>query len=224
MSVAHGDMYKVLPDSSYAMWVRNELADYLRLPEGTRVEVIGGDFVVSPGPSYAHNKIVSGIVDALADARRSNPSFQWCQIQVQDIDMEAVGDGYIPDLVLIDAERDKELAAADRHLIRPGDISLAVEVTSKSTAANDRAPGLPRELRASSLTRTKWTGYARCDVPYYLLIDRDPRVAMSMLYYDPVPEHGHYTGAVGWKFGEQIRLPEPFAFDIDTGDWRPWDD
>jgi hypothetical protein len=41
----------MLPDSPYAMWVRDELAGYLHLPkDGTRVEVIGGEIVVSPAP------------------------------------------------------------------------------------------------------------------------------------------------------------------------------
>ncbi|MGI8328766.1 Uma2 family endonuclease [Actinomadura scrupuli] len=41
-----------MPDTPYAMWVRGELAEYLHLPkDGTRVEVVGAEIVVSPGPS-----------------------------------------------------------------------------------------------------------------------------------------------------------------------------
>ncbi|MCP2340085.1 hypothetical protein [Actinomadura rupiterrae] len=42
----------VLPDTPANMWARGELHDFLRLPhDGTRVEIIGGEIVVSPPAS-----------------------------------------------------------------------------------------------------------------------------------------------------------------------------
>ncbi|MEV7188522.1 hypothetical protein [Kitasatospora sp. NPDC093102] len=44
----------VLPESPYALWVRGELDEQLGLPEVLRVEVIGGEFVVTSYPSVGH--------------------------------------------------------------------------------------------------------------------------------------------------------------------------
>lgn len=81
----------MLPDSPYAMWVRDELASYLHLPkDGTRVEVIGGEIVVSPGPSVDHNGMVRDIergpdlivmdADVLTEARATKPGI-CCRIR-----------------------------------------------------------------------------------------------------------------------------------------------
>lgn len=49
-------------DSPYEMWVPDDLTDYLQLPkDGTHVEVIGGEIVLSPGPTVD--------ADVLAEAR-----------------------------------------------------------------------------------------------------------------------------------------------------------
>ncbi|NDU72585.1 hypothetical protein GWI34_08085 [Actinomadura sp. DSM 109109] len=43
--------HRELPDTPYNLWLRDELADVLDLPrDGTRVEIVGGEIIVSPGP------------------------------------------------------------------------------------------------------------------------------------------------------------------------------
>ena len=95
---------------------------------------------------------------------------------------------------------------------------MVLEVTSRSNAADDRQPALRRS------TGTKWNGYAQVGLPYYLLVDRAPRSAQTVLYSDPDPASGAYLHFESWKFGETVRLPEPFGFEIVTDAWRPWDD
>lgn len=99
----------------------------------------------------------------------------------------------------------------------PEDIALAVEVTSPSTAMFDREP---TELQR---TGSKWTGYARSRVPYYLLVDTAPTIRRATLYSDPDPEFACYQSKSSWSFDKPIDLPAPFTVTIDTGRWHAWE-
>jgi hypothetical protein len=80
MSVAAGAHF-MLPDSPYAMWVRDELAGYLHLPKDrTRVEVVGGEIVVSPGPSVDRNSMVRDIERGLFAAELTDTTFVRCSV------------------------------------------------------------------------------------------------------------------------------------------------
>jgi len=122
----------------------------------------------------------------------------------------------------VDRLRDKELSSSGTRLVHPEDYALVVEVTSPSNANNDREPGLQHRTRNGQVIHSKWTGYARTGTPFYLLVDRDPRVARSILYSEPDPATCRYTEAVAWEFGDVIRLPEPFGFEIAAAEWQPW--
>jgi hypothetical protein len=214
-AVAH---YYTLPDTPHNLWLRDELADHLHLPDdGTRVEVVGGEMVVSPGPTYDHHLIVQDVQEALIVAKRTYPGFRWRCVHTMDLNLSEIRDGYIPDLIVLDADAsDKAREAQARHLL-PDQVGMVLEVTSRSNAADDRQPALRRS------TGTKWNGYARVGLPYYLLVDRAPRSAQTVLYSDPDPASGAYLHFESWKFGETIRLPEPFGIEIVTDAWRPWD-
>jgi Uma2 family endonuclease len=214
-AVAH---YYTLPDTPYDLWVRGELAGFLHLPDdGTRVEVIGGEIVVSPGPTLAHHLIVSDISDRFAEVRAAEAGFTWRCVQTTDLNLVRLGDGYVPGLLVIDADVAREARQTGARHLLPTQVDLAVEVTSPSNAANDREPGrLGRRP-------TKWGGYASTGIPYYLLVDRDPRLPRTTLYADPDVHAGTYEALTTWKFGETIELPEPFGLRIPTDEWEPWD-
>lgn len=214
-AVAH---YYTLPDTPYNLWLRDELAEQLRLPnDGTRVEVVGGEMVVSPGPTYDHNLIVQDVQEALIVAKRTDPGFRWRCVHTMDLNLSEIRDGYIPDLIVLDVDTsDKAREAQARHLL-PDQVAMVLEVTSRSNAADDRQPALRRSAG------TKWNGYAQVGLPYYLLVDRAPRSAQTILYSDPDPASGVYLHFESWKFGETIRLPEPLGLEIVTDAWRPWD-
>jgi Uma2 family endonuclease len=207
----------LLPDTPYNLWLRDELADLLLLPhDGTRVEIIGGEIVVSPGPEYRHNRIAGYIQDCVAVARATTPSFRWHCVQGQDVNLSDIHDGYIPDLCILHEENDRRAEEEGLKKFLPEHLHLVVEVTSPTNASDDRRPSARRS------TSTKWNGYARAGVPYYLLVDRAPTAARTTLFSIPDRDAGEYRHAIEWKFGETIRLPEPFGFDIPTDRWKPW--
>ncbi|MFE2725823.1 Uma2 family endonuclease [Kitasatospora sp. NPDC059327] len=200
------------------MWVRGELGEFLRIPDdGTRVEVIGGEFVVSPAPVFVHAVILSDIQRGIEHARFNDPGCPWRVVQTINLDLVEIGDGYIPDLVVVDAEVERRGVADNVLNLGAHEVSLLVEVTSSSNAHNDRRPVLGRRLKP-----TKWSGYARTGVPYYLLVERDPRQPGITLFGEPDRGEGSYRVLGEWKFGEPVRLPAPFGFEIVTDTWKPW--
>lgn len=214
-AVAH---YYTLPDTPYDLWLRGELADFLHLPDdGTRVEVIGGEIVVSPGPTVGHNGIVQDISDSFVEARIADPSFPWRSVQMTDLNLREIRDGYVPDLIVLDVKILDEVRKADARHLLPDQVGLVVEVTSRSNAACDRQPG-PRRGPV-----TKWNGYAQTGISHDLLVDRDPRAAQAVFFSRPDEAGGTYRHLQTWDFGEAIHLPEPFDVEIPTAKWEPWE-
>ena len=210
-----------LPDSPYEMWVRGELERYLGLPEGFRAEIIEGDIVVSPAARFAHNWFALSVIEAMTRAADADPAFRWVAIPNTGVG-EPEARGWIPDVVVMDRSRAVEALAVDEGVLDPSDMAMAVEVTSPSNADHDREPGPQHRRRNGNRIMTKWTDYASTGVEYYLLVDRDPRVARATLYFDPNRETSRYESAIAWDFGEPIVLPEPFGVTIDTAEWNAW--
>jgi Uma2 family endonuclease len=209
----------LLPDTPYGLWERGELHDLLLLPhDGTRVEIIGGEIVVSPGPLTSHGGIVQDIADAFSRAHFADPEFPWTTQQVANLMRAEVGDGYIPDLLVM--ERSVQRAARKAHAagFAPDEIELVVEVTSPGNSRGDLPP-----MRAHKRTnQNKWSGYASVEIPYYLLVDCSPKAARTILYSIPDSGASAYLHEESWSFGEAVHLPEPFNIQIDTGLWEPW--
>ncbi|MBT2208430.1 Uma2 family endonuclease [Actinomadura sp. NEAU-AAG7] len=206
-----------LPDTAYNMWTRGELDDFVHAPEGHRVEVIEGRVVVSPPPAFEHNAIIGDISYAMAHAHGARAGFPWRTDQGTGLSLVGIGAGFVPDLVVLD---EAVYLAARRSRVRtlvPDQVELVVEVTSPGNAGNDRRPG-------ERGRNNKWNGYATAEVPYYLLIDRSPKIARSVLFSIPDQGSAAYLHEDSWDFGETIRLPEPFDVDIDTAEWKPWSD
>ncbi|MEY9863708.1 Uma2 family endonuclease [Catenulispora sp. GAS73] len=220
MSVAFVE-YPPFPDSPFAMWLNGELEEYLGLPEGSRVEIIEGDIVVSPAPRFDHNKIATLINNAFAIALASDPAFPWETVVGTGVG-EPSSRGWIPDVAVMDRARSAEATAARVAIIGPSDMVMAVEVTSPSNADHDREPGPQHRQKNGNRIKTKWADYASAGVEYYLLVDRDPRVVRTTLYFDPNPETSRYESAIAWDFGQPIILPQPFGLTIDTSNWMDW--
>jgi hypothetical protein len=100
----------------------------------------------------------------------------------------------------------------------PDQVELVVEVTSYSNAANDQQP------TGRGQGTNKWNGYAGAEIPYYLLVDRSPKVSRSILYSIPDQKLGAYLHQESWAFGETIHLPDPFDLELGTTEWKPWDE
>ena len=130
--------------------------DILRIPEpidGKRYEVLDGDLVVSPAPSWRHQYVVACVLHALMreirDAKRG---------MVVPAPLDVVLSRtrvVIPDLVAIRGDR--------LHIIEPrgafGAPDLVAEVLSPSRRNYDRV--------------RKWRIYARAGIPEYWILDPD---------------------------------------------------
>ncbi|MBO2450314.1 Uma2 family endonuclease [Actinomadura barringtoniae] len=206
-----------LPDTAYNMWVRGELDDFVHAPQDHRVEVIRGKVVVSPPPLFEHDAITDDIVEAMVMARAAQPDFPWKTSNGAGLSLVGIGDGYIPDLMVLDREIYEAARSARVKTLVPDQVELVVEATSPGNARNDRRPD--RESQGHS----KWNGYAVAEIPYYLLIDRSPKFARSTLYSIPEQGSAAYLHEESWAFGETVCLPDPFGIEIDTSKWRPWD-
>lgn len=135
-------------------------------------------------------------------AEKADPDFPWRSVRNTDLDLAEIQDGYVPDLIVLDAETLAEAEDADAPCLFPCQVALVVDITSPAHT-------------------TAMTGCASADIPY-LLIDRDPAHASTTFYTSPNRNSGTYDQHRSWEFGEVIRLPEPFGFEIPTQGWRPW--
>lgn len=209
----------VSEDTLSGMWLRGEVDDLLDLPfEGMRVEIIGGQIVVSPAPNVAHAGILSDISAALTAMSMKDPEFPWTFTQVVNLYRQTAHKFCIPDLLVLAKEVFASAEEADAFGLAPDEIEMVVEVTSAGNSEQDRPPTGGRRLAAPN----KWSSYARVEIPYYLLVDRSPKEAKTTLYSIPDRSIGAYLHQESWEFGETVQLPEPFNVEIETSRWRPW--
>ncbi|MDA0565392.1 Uma2 family endonuclease [Streptomonospora sp. S1-112] len=160
----------------------------LDVPEGFKVEILGGRIYVSAAPVPRHNFITDLMVERLlgklaGDRRPSNAGYGIAR------DVEK-GDFAIPDLIV--ASR----AAMNRMepLIPAGEIDLVGEVVSRNNPYKDLEvlPDL----------------YAEWSIPMYLVVD--PRKGEIALYSEP---RGTASGGYGrlrrLRFGDVVELVPP---------------
>ncbi len=209
-----------LPDTPHALFVRGELtgavdaAGMVDVHEGARVEVTGGGVVVSPAPGMDHGRIVEDVSEAFVLARQEDVEHEWrCQQRV-NLNLASLEEGLIPDLVVGESATIKAARQAQAICLASDEVELVLEVTSRGNARRERPPVDGRA--------TKWTAYARAEIPYYLLIDRDPKAARVVLYTIPDAATGAYLDEQEWAFGETVVLPDPFGLKIPTDEWRTW--
>ncbi|MEV0582110.1 Uma2 family endonuclease [Nonomuraea sp. NPDC050310] len=218
MTIADVSPHRVqLPDTAFQMWLSGELDAYLHIPDdGSRVEIIDGKIIVSPAPRFRHGGILQQLSNLLDRELVKDPGYRWRCVQNNSLAFMAEENGYIPDLVVMDVDLYEDAWNANlRHLV-PDQVELVVEVTSPSTAVQDRPP------TGKTSGRGKWCGYARAEIPYYLLIDLDPKVAQVTLHSIPDAAAGAYLHTEAWKLGETVVLPDPIGVSVPTGSWQVW--
>ncbi|MFH9419919.1 Uma2 family endonuclease [Streptomyces sp. NPDC017529] len=165
-------------------------------PEGWRVELIEGEIHVVPPANGEHEEIVSEVADQVAGRRKDSKLRTRTGLGLR-VPGASLAGKVVPDLVI--APKGSFGDTLEYH--GPAPVKLVGEVTSESTAHNDRGP--------------KMRGYARAGIPFYLLVDR--AAGQVVLYSEPAGER--YTREAAVAFSKTITLPAPFDFDIDTGEF-----
>ncbi|MEU4354722.1 Uma2 family endonuclease [Streptomyces virginiae] len=162
-------------------------------PEGCRVEIIEGIITVAPPPVNHHNYIAVKVQRALTPVLPEG-----CEIyQTLNVAVPSRSGLFIPDLVVAP----EEVVLEDANYVPGAAAEFVVEITSKSNAVNDRV--------------AKLHGYATAGIPLYLLIDPHATGEPAIHLYGE-PANGTYRLLWSGKFGETLKLPEPFAVAIDT--------
>ncbi|MFF7853930.1 Uma2 family endonuclease [Streptomyces sp. NPDC007904] len=170
----------------------------LETPEGFRAELVEGELLLTPLPDGSHEHCLSLIVDQVHTRSRTRTDFSGNKgLKLGRADA-CPQDHVIPDGTLAPTEL-RLYRGADPWMPCEG-VALVVEVTGTR-------PRTDRE--------TKPRCYARGGVPLYLLVDRE--ASSVTLFSDP--ERDEYRERCTRPFGRPITLPEPFAFDLDTGDF-----
>lgn len=166
------------PSPRYASVVRAVYAD-IDPPKGYRVEIVEGQITVSPTPAPRHAYIV-GLIRRAVDAVLPDMYGSYENVSCQEPEIDC----YIPDLGVWP----NELMQTDDWAL-PGDqCRLAVEVTSPKQARRDYA---------------KAAGYARSDIPVYLVVDQQRQVCVVFTE----PEGDRYRTRHEVPFGKPVTLP-----------------
>lgn len=169
-----------------------EWLEKMPIPEGTKVEIVGGNIFMSP-QRQNHWEIIFGIAEQL---RAKYPRKRLAS----DVRIDFPGhlNGFACDLAAM-AERSVKNS---RGRWRYQDVEFVAEVISKDTAANDHGP--------------KKDAYAAAEVPAYLIVD--PYTGEWHLH--TLPKDGKYHSNVSFSFGEDIDLTgTPVGLVIETDEF-----
>jgi Uma2 family endonuclease len=157
-------------------------ADYWRLPEGERVELIRGELITSPAPRTPHQVVVVLLTELFSGISRKSGGFALCS----PADVVLSDDTILqPDVLYV--------AAARRRIVGDriqGPPDLVIEVISDGAERRDRVEKLDL--------------YAKYDVAEYWIVDPRPRTFDFFLL-----EAGRYVVTTGVDNRYQSpRLPE----------------
>ncbi|MDT0270127.1 Uma2 family endonuclease [Streptomyces sp. DSM 44915] len=168
----------------------------LDVPEGFRVEVYEEEIVVTPPPDGDHEYIVAALTrEVLLHAGTA-------MLSAGNKGLLLPRGGLFPlNRMVPDATFAPVAANPFRGApawMEPEGVSMVVEVTS-SRPERDRFD--------------KRRAYAQGGIPLYLLVDRDR--GTSTLFSAPTQQD--YAQQHRVPLGKPLPLPDPFAFDLDTG-------
>ncbi|MGI5376275.1 Uma2 family endonuclease [Streptomyces sp. CA-251387] len=155
-----------------------EWLEKMPIPEGTKVEIVGGNIFMSP-QRHTHFQIVFDILEQL----RTTYSRKRLASDVR-IDFPGHLNGFACDVAAV-AERSVK---DDKGRWRYQDVEFVAEVISKDTAANDYGP--------------KKTAYAVAQVPVYLIAD--PYQGKCHLFTQP--RNGEYLSELSVAFGADVDM------------------
>ncbi|WNM35991.1 Uma2 family endonuclease [Streptomyces sp. Li-HN-5-11] len=155
-----------------------ERLERMPVPEGYRVEIVGGNVFMTPQRD-THWNITFRIAGAVAAKFGMERVFSDVRI-----DFPGHKNGFCPDVALLKDSAKKD----DKGHWRYQDVDFVAEVISQGTAANDYGP--------------KRIAYAEAEVPLYVIAD--PYQGRCHVYTDP--KDGDYADPVKVDFGTDIDL------------------
>jgi Uma2 family endonuclease len=156
-----------------------ERLERMPVPEGFRVEIVGGNVFMTPQRD-THWLVIREFLWALED-RFGREVKVFSDVR---IDFPGYQNGFCPDIAMLkdSAKRD------DTGHWRYQDVEFVAEVISKGTGPNDYGP--------------KKLAYAEAEVPVYIVAD--PYVGRCYVYTDP--QDGDYEKREPFDFGTDIDL------------------
>ncbi len=155
-----------------------EWLEKMPIPEGTKVEIVGGNIFMSP-QRHTHFRIIFDILEQL------RPKYPLARL-ASDVRIDFPGylNGFACDVA---AMADRSVQDAKGRW-RYQDVEFVAEVISKDTASNDYG--------------YKKTAYAAAEVPVYLIAD--PYQRRCHLYTHP--KNDDYTTETKIDFGDDVDL------------------
>lgn len=173
---------------------RKTVADYMNLPEDVRVELIDGEFFVSPSARLRHQRIVSNLHFALRSFAEQR---DLGTVHIAPLDVHLpTGDIVQPDVIFV--------STGNEHVMQDwirGAPDLLIEVVSAANPERDRI--VKRDL------------YARSGVAeYWLVDDATETVEVLVLDNDRYAPHGYFETAdtIESKAIAGLRLPVHAVF------------
>ncbi|MEV5757920.1 Uma2 family endonuclease [Streptomyces tendae] len=171
------------------------IAEANRLMErnpGYRVEIIGGQLLVTPPPDGPHSRVLTKLMRPFITAGLDDGESEVRQGIGLWLPMDA-DDYAIPDLAIVDADVDDHLV--ENNCYDPVCFRLVLEVTS-SNWKND--------------LRTKVTAYAAAMVPVYVIVDRKHQ----RLHVLTDPDCADYSTHRVHSPGESVTLPDSLGAEV----------
>jgi Uma2 family endonuclease len=170
------------------------LEDVLALPDDgshTRHELIAGTLIVSPSPTYPHQRVAYRLGSVLRQAAEAAGA----DVEVfESVNVTTPSGLLIPDIAVVDGA-----AARDAGLTLPGSAMVAVvEIVSAFSRRIDRLvkPGL----------------YAEAGVPAYWRVETEPALALSAY----VLRDGTYREVAAGRPGMPVEISMPFPVCLDV--------
>ncbi|QIQ04222.1 Uma2 family endonuclease [Streptomyces liangshanensis] len=155
-----------------------ERLEQMPVPEGYKVEIVGGNIHMSPQRD-THWEIILDLIEQL---RTRYPRTQ-VKSDVR-IDFPGHLNGFAPDVAKLADGAKKDARGRWSH----EDLEFIAEVISQGTAPNDYGP--------------KKAAYAAADIPVYLIAD--PYTGLCRVFTEP--KDGEYASELTVRFGHEVDL------------------
>lgn len=173
-------------------WTVDELLDHDQHKERSRIELVGGALIVSPSPSWSHQKASYRLMGQLESAIiASDAPFD----VVEAFNVRTADELFIPDLVVADYGAVKDGAIA----VSMEDVLLLVEIVSPGNARMDR--------------QLKPAAYAELGLEHYWRLE--PAAATPELIVNTLAG-GEYKETVRVTGTARVPVGDHFVVDVDV--------